>query len=80
MGVAVVTLASWILFVYGVVTISPLAIMPMVLLLIRQMLKLRKFWRIDLAVLGLLLSAFYLSGFTFGFLKYWLPWLLTGRR
>ncbi|HYB92520.1 MAG TPA: glycosyltransferase [archaeon] len=80
LAASVITLASWVLFVYGILAAYPLALLPLVLLLIRQMLKLRRFWRIDLAVLGLLLSLFYLAGFTYGFLKYWLPWLLTKRQ
>jgi glycosyltransferase involved in cell wall biosynthesis len=46
-------------------------VVPFALLLARHALKLRKSWKLHLAMTGLVLSTLYLMGFLKGFFKYW---------
>lgn len=64
---ACITIASWVLFINGLLFSFPLFLFPLFLLLVNQMRKLKRFWRIDLAVFGLLLSLVYLTGFLYAF-------------
>ncbi|MEM3736730.1 MAG: glycosyltransferase [Candidatus Bathyarchaeia archaeon] len=66
-----VTIAAWFLLVYGLISAAIWAFIPLPILLVRQAAKLKRPWKIHLAMVGLLLSTVYLVGLLYGFFKYW---------
>lgn len=67
-----VTVAAWCLLIYGLLFSVPLAFVPLILLVARQAMKLKKPWKIHLALIGLLLSTTYLMGLLYGTFRYWM--------
>lgn len=68
-----ITLLSWILFAYAIVSQFLIGVVPLLMLIARQALKLERPWRLDLSALGLSLSTVYVTAFLYGFIKYWMP-------
>jgi hypothetical protein len=50
----------------------PLSFVPLILLVARQAMKLKKPWKLHLALVGVLLSTTYLMGLLYGTFRYWL--------
>ena len=67
---AFLTLASWTLAAWGLAFGTWVATLPLLMLVGRHALKLKRAWKIHLAFVGLLLSTAYLTGFLIGYFRH----------